>query len=77
MLKIIFLFQKGTSGSLCLHTRFCVSTPVSWAAHRKAVVEVLGSETDFSGLEATEDKPLPHGLERQMLPVSLNYLRER
>lgn len=54
-----------------------MSTPVSWAAHRKAVVEVLGSETDISGLEATEDKPLPHGLERQMLPVSLNYLRER
>lgn len=42
---------------------------MSWTALGKAVVKVLGSETDISGLEATEDRPLPHGLERRMLPV--------
>lgn len=68
--------ERWPQGPWFPHQVVCVSA-MSWAAHRKAVVEVLGSETHISCLEATEDRPLPSGLERRMLLVDLNYLRER
>lgn len=77
MLKIIFLLQKRGLRVLGLHTRFSVVSAMSWTALRKAVVKVLGSETDSSGLEVTEDRPLPRRLERRMLSMGFNYLRKR